>query len=127
MVIIGVEEGYRAGGLMAIRRACAEVAWLVENLWNAQNTASFGRFWRGWCGNLLFHVEHLRPVSGGATAVFHVEHFHPFVSSNPEVFQIPVDSSRRPYVMPELKQERAENNPARSLKGLEFSGGGGEW
>jgi hypothetical protein len=44
---------------MQCRRACAEVAEVVENLWNACFTAECLGFGAEWCGNLLFHVEHL--------------------------------------------------------------------
>jgi len=35
MVIIGVKEGYREAGTVAMWVACAEVVTAVENLWNA--------------------------------------------------------------------------------------------
>jgi hypothetical protein len=36
MVIIGVKEGYREAGLVAMRLGCAEVREAVENLWNSR-------------------------------------------------------------------------------------------
>ena len=36
MVIIGVIEGYREAGLVAMRFGCAERRGVVENVWNAR-------------------------------------------------------------------------------------------
>jgi hypothetical protein len=64
MVIIGVREGYREVGLVAMRIGCAEMAAVVENLWNARFAAQSRGFWSGWCGNLLFHVEQFSGADG---------------------------------------------------------------
>src|SRR5271155_4625460 len=52
MVIIGVREGYREVGLVAMRIGCAEMAGVVENLWNVRFAVQTRGFWAGWCGNL---------------------------------------------------------------------------
>jgi hypothetical protein len=76
MVIIGVREGYREVGLVAMRIGCAEMAGVVENLWNAGFAVQSRGFWLGWCGNLLFHVEQFSGADGGKeAAVFHVERY----------------------------------------------------
>jgi hypothetical protein len=91
MVIIGVREGYREVGLVAMRIGCAEMAAVVENLWNARFALQSRGFWSGWCGNLLFHVEQFSGADGekkaaiakpfavaggfGDAGMFHVEHY----------------------------------------------------
>jgi hypothetical protein len=90
MVIIGVREGYREVGLVAMRNGCAEMAGVVENLWNACFALQSRGFWSGWCGNLLFHVEQFSGADGekkaavanlaiaarfGDAGMFHVEHY----------------------------------------------------
>ncbi len=52
MVIIGVGEGYREVGVVAIGRGCAEVTGSVENLWNVGFAGDFWVVSGGWCGNL---------------------------------------------------------------------------
>jgi hypothetical protein len=57
MVIIGVREGYRQDGTVAMRMGCAEVPGAVENVWNAWILAGIGGVvaWIMW--KTLFHVE----------------------------------------------------------------------
>jgi hypothetical protein len=57
-VFIGVGEGYREVGLVAMRLGCAEVREVVDNLWNARFVWEIEGFCTARCGNLLFHVEH---------------------------------------------------------------------
>jgi hypothetical protein len=48
-----------------MRIGCAEMAGVVENLWNAGFAVQSRGFWLGWCGNLLFHVEQFSGADGG--------------------------------------------------------------
>jgi hypothetical protein len=64
MVIIGVEEGYRAARTVAMLEGLCRSGRVVENLWNAYFALEFVGFLPGRCGNLLFHVEHLQGAWG---------------------------------------------------------------
>jgi hypothetical protein len=68
-VIIGVGEGYREDGAVAILLGCAEVAGVVENLWNACFAVGLWGFSGGGCGNLLFHVERFGRGEDGVTVI----------------------------------------------------------
>jgi hypothetical protein len=57
MVIIGVGEGYRSAGMVAMWMGCAEVERAVENLWNVEIMAGMGGLWGQACGKLLFRFD----------------------------------------------------------------------
>jgi hypothetical protein len=87
MVIIGVREGYREVGLVAMRIGCAEMAGVVENLWNVGFAVQSRGFWWWWCGNLLFHVEQFGGADGEKRLLCSTWNVYRLPTSGEEVYR----------------------------------------